>query len=79
MRISYGRVRSSGYNARTGNNVSMIQYAQGAQTGLTATQKKLLILSMLQLVVIVFIVAVASIEAGTFILAVVVVVAFLLL
>ena len=34
---------------------------------------------MLQLVVIVFIVAVASIEAGTFILAVVVVVAFLLL
>ena len=36
MRISYGRVRGSGYNARTGNSVSI---CPGAQKGLTATQK----------------------------------------
>ena len=37
MRISYGQVRGSGYNARTRNTVS---YAQGAQKGLTAKKKK---------------------------------------
>ena len=39
MHISYGRVRGSGYNAPTGNNMPT-HTAQGAQKGITAEKKE---------------------------------------